>query len=59
MVHQLEGFSWDYEAPNVEFYLNSIQTDDFYYHKEDSKICLDSLSYSYSETTKSGIPPHS
>ena len=32
MVHQLEGFSWDYEAPNVEFYLNSIQTDDFYYH---------------------------
>ena len=29
MVHQLEGFSWDYEAPNVEFYLNSIQTAEF------------------------------
>ena len=28
-VHQLEGFSWDYEAPNVEFYRNSTQTAEF------------------------------
>ena len=28
-VHQVEDFSWDYEAPNMEFYGNSTQTAEF------------------------------
>ena len=28
-VHLLEGFSWDYKAPNMEFYWNSTQTTEF------------------------------
>ena len=29
VAHQVEGFSWDYEAPNMEFYWNSTQTAEF------------------------------
>ena len=29
VAHQLEGFSWDYEAPHMEFYWKSAQTAEF------------------------------
>ena len=28
-LHQVEDFSWDYEAPNMEFYWNSTQAAEF------------------------------